>query len=74
MPEVADHVVGVDRGQHVAEGVVVGAVVFVFPGVYMYTVIVMVMSLDNSMNNVCKAQYKVMTEVVQKANTMAGVL
>ena len=51
MPEVADHVVGVDRGQHVAEGVVVGAVVFVFPGVYMY--IVMVMSLDNIMNNVC---------------------
>ena len=45
-----------------------------FPGVYMYMVIVMVMSLDNSMNNMCKAQYKVMNEVVQKANTMAGVL
>ena len=26
MPEVADHVVGVDRGHHVAEGAVVGAV------------------------------------------------
>ena len=66
-PEVVDHVVGVDRGQHVAEGAVVGAVVVWVPrGVHVH--------MYNSMNNVCKAQYKAMTEVVQKANTMAGVL
>ena len=40
----------------------------------MHTVIVKVMSLYNCMNSVFKAQYKAMTEVVQKANTMAGVL
>ena len=32
----------------------------------MYTVIVKVMSVDNSMSIVCKTQYKAMTEVVQK--------
>ena len=37
MPEVADHVVGVDRGHHVAEGAVVGAVVVCVPrGVHVH--------------------------------------
>ena len=37
MPEVADHVVGVDRGQHVAEGAVVNALVVCVPrGVHVH--------------------------------------
>ena len=74
MPEVEDHVVGVDRGQHVAEGAVVGVVVVCVPGVFRYTVIVMVKSLDNIMNNVCNAQYNAMLAVMQEANTMTGLL
>ena len=37
-----------------------------FPGVFMIKVIVKLMSFNNSMNIVCKTQYKAMTEVVQK--------